>query len=125
MIKRKTVETTIGKTFADKLDEIVIDISPTLSFSRREMVDKLGCANFIAAARLQKVLKRLKILTPGQLFRFDPFSLYRTRGIGDAAVFVAMCILEAFGYDVMMWWNVEGKEKQKAIRRTSKRKQEV
>jgi hypothetical protein len=103
MIKHETINKTIGKTFADKLNEIIID-SGGISFSRREMVEDLQCANFLAAARLSKVLRKLKITTPAHLNRTDPFSLLRTRGVGESTVFVAMCILDANGFSVEKWW---------------------
>lgn len=132
MIERKVVEKTIGKSFADKLDTIVFDVSDTLRYTRREMVEELGCANFQAAARLQKVLKRLGITTPSQLHKTDPFSLVRSKGIGEASMFVAMCILDAFQYHVGDWWGWKETNtlkfstfKHNAIRRANKRKQEV
>lgn len=104
MLNRDIVEATISKGFADKLDEIVLDISPSLSFTRRQMVEVLGCANFVAATVLQKALKKLNITTPAQLFKTDPFSLVRVKGVGEATIFVAMCILDAAEYNVQEWW---------------------
>lgn len=133
MIKRDTVVKTIGKSFADTLDTVVIDVSQELSFTRREMVDDLQCANFNAAARLSKVLKRLKIFSAAKLYQTDPLSLARTRGIGQASIFVAMCILDTRRYDVAKWWGWNGTNKvkfstasqQRSIRKVSKRKHEV
>lgn len=132
MLKRSTVEKTIGKSFADKLDEVVLDAGPNLSFSRRQMVDELGCANFIAAVRLAKVLRRLDIRTALQLSRTDPFSLARARGIGETALFVAMCILEAHGFNVEKWWGWKATNvvkfstfKSNAMSRARRHKQEV
>lgn len=132
MLKPQIVVDTIGKTFADKLDETIIDVSDEISYTRREMVEKLGCANFLAAYRLQKVLKRLKIMTASQLHRTDPFSLVRTKGIGEAAMFVAMCILDLHGYDVIKWWRWKESNvvkfstfKHQAMNRARKHKQAV
>lgn len=132
MIDLTTVEKTIGKTFADKLDEIAFNPSQDLTFTKREMITKLGCANFLAAYRLEKVLKRLKIFTAGKLFRTDPMSLARARGIGETAIYVAMCILAYKEYDVSEWWGWKETNnlkfnafKQKAIKRARKRKHEV
>jgi hypothetical protein len=131
MIARDKVEQVIGKSFADRLDELVFS-SGEMGFSRREMVEELGCANFLAAARLQKVLRRLGVNTPAQLFKTDPFSLARSKGIGEASIFVAMCILDARKYDVLKWWRWKdtndvrfGSFKRQALTRASKRKQEV
>ena len=132
MLKRDVVEKTIGKTFADKLDELIIDVSHELTFTRREMVEDLRCANFLAANRLNKVLKKLSISTPAQLNRTDPFSLLRVKQVGEATVFVAMCILDANGYSVEKWWGWKDTNvlkfsayKHQAARRSSKRKQDV
>jgi hypothetical protein len=130
MIAREKVEAVIGKGFADKLDGQVFTIGEWF-YTRREMVEQLGCANFMAAARLQKVLRKLGIKTPAQLSKLDPFSLARARGIGEASLFVAMCILDSKGYDVLKWWGFNENSvkfssfKAHAIQRASKRKQEV
>jgi hypothetical protein len=131
MIVREKVEAVIGKGFADKLDEEVFSVTTNFFYTRREMVEELGCANFIAAVRLQKVLRKLDVRTPAQLFKTDPFSLARARGIGEASLFVAMCILDANKFDVLKWWQWNGNTakfssfKAHAIHRASKRKQEV
>lgn len=132
MLDRKVVESTIGKTFADSLDETIFEVGE-LSYSRREMVEYLGCANFHAAALLQAVLKRLKIKTAKDLYDLDPLSLARAKGIGATSVFVAMCILDANKYDVEKWWGwKQGASvvkfstfKSHALRRAKKRGQEV
>lgn len=132
MLTRDVVETTIGKTFADKLDEVVLDVSPQLSFTRRSMVEDLGCANFVAAVTLQKVLRKFGITTPSQLFKTDPFSIVRVKGVGETTMFVAMCILDAAQYNVKDWWGwKETNElkfssfKHNATRRASKAKHDV
>lgn len=103
MINRETINNTLGKTFADKLDELIIS-NGKLEYTRREMVEILHCANFISAVKLNKVLRKLKIGTAAQLSNTDPFSLLRIRGVGESTVFVAMCILDAHEYDVEAWW---------------------
>lgn len=126
MLKRESVHATLGKTFADKLDEPVISVSDELNYSRREMVDFIGNANFSAASRLNKALKKLKVTTIKGLYEIDPFSLYRMKGIGDTTVFVVMCILNAHKYNVMEWWNWKDAEQKKAaIARAKKHLQEV
>lgn len=124
MLNYTTIHATLGKGFADKTDEIVFAIGD-MEFSRREFIDTIGNANFIAASRLTKVLKRLKINTITKLHKIDPYSLYRVKGIGDTAVYVAMCVLASHGADVIKWWGPETVEKHAAIRKAKKRKQEV
>jgi hypothetical protein len=132
MIARTKVESVIGKGFADKLDETIIDAGSKLYYTRRQMVEELGCANFVAAAKLNKVLKRLKVETPSQLHNTDPFSLARTKGIGEACIFVVMCILDANKYDVIKWWRWNEEDRTKfssfkshAIAHARRRKHEV
>lgn len=130
MLARTKVETIIGKGFADKLDELIIE-SGKLVYTRRQMVEQLGCANFIAAAKLSKILRRLSITTPAQLNNMDPFSLARVKGIGESCLFVALCILEANEYDVEEWWQYKDNSvkfssfKSHAIASSRKRKHEV
>jgi|SRR5215471_1308678 len=133
MIVREKVEKVIGKGFADKLDEAMFNVNQKFQYSRREMVEILGCANFIAAVRLAKVLRRLSINSPAQLYALDPISLARTRGIGMSALFVAMCILDAHKYDPIKWWNPRDKDnvvkfstfKHHKMRQAKKHAQEV
>lgn len=108
MLDRKKIEGVIGKGFADRLDEELFSLGSTL-ISRRVMVEELGCANFIAAAKLGKVLNRLKVTTVKQLFNTDPISLARSKGVGEASLFVAMCILDWGQYDVLKWWGYNDK----------------
>lgn len=131
MISKEQVNVVIGKGFADKLEEEVFKVGTTWTYTRREMVEELDCANFIAAVRLAKVLSKLGIHTPTQLSKLDPFSLARAKGIGEAALFVAMCILDHSGYDVIKWWHYKNNTtkfstfKHHTIRKASKRKHEV
>lgn len=128
-MKYDDVNKTIGKSFADKLEEIIIE-SGSMIYSKRSFVEFLGCANFTAGARLQKALKRLGIDTPKKLYQMDPFSIVRVKGIGEAAMYVAMCILDANGYDAVEWWGYNDNTvkfssfKHNAIRRARKAKHE-
>lgn len=126
MIKREAIHATLGKTFADKIDLTVIDVSDEIHYTRRELVDFIGCANFKAASLLNKALRKLKITTIKGLYKVDPLSLYRIKGVGDTTVFVAMCILDAHKYNVMDWWAWRDDDQKKAaIARAKKYLQEV
>lgn len=132
MLNRDIVNATIGKTFADKLDEVVFAVSDTLTFSRRDMIEVLKCGNFNAATRLEKALKKLGIKTPAQLYKLDPFSLVRIRSIGETSLYVAMCILDSAGYDVVKWWGWHDTNtvkfasfKRDAIKRARKKQHEI
>lgn len=121
MLNYTTIHAILGKGFADKQEEVVFE-SGYMQYTRRNFTQDIGCANLIAAGRLAKVCRRLKINTLPQLFKTDPYSLYRCKGIGDASLFVAMCILDSSGFDAVKWW---GPEKQEKLKRAKKRKQEV
>src|SRR5215467_6281999 len=93
----------IGKTFADNLDEIILNVG-MLTYTRRDFIETLGCANFSAAPRLERALKKLEITTANKLYKTDPFSLVRLKGVGAATLYIAMCILDAAEFDVEDWW---------------------
>lgn len=132
MLTRDVVNTTIGKTFADKLDEIVFQLSDKFTYSRRDMIEVLQCGNFNAATRLGKALKKLGINTPAQLYKLDPYSLVRIKSIGETSLYVAMCILASADYDVVKWWGWNDTNtvkfasfKRDAIKRARKRGHEL
>lgn len=132
MLKYDLLNKTVGKGFADSFEELAININDTITFTRREMIEELGCANFNAATRLQKALKKLDIVSPARLFRTDPFSILRIKGIGVTSMYVAMCILDFNDYSVAEWWGWKGTNhtkfssfKHRAIKKASKHKQEV
>lgn len=104
MIKSEVIAKTLSKGFAELLDTAAIDVSEEISFTRRQMIEDLGCGNFNAATRLSKVLKRLGITTIAKSYRTDPQSLLRVKGVGEATVYVAMCMLDSRKYDVYKWW---------------------
>jgi hypothetical protein len=124
MITRTKVEKIVGKTFADELDKPVFK-AYNWEITKRRMVDDIGCGNFIAAARLSKVLRRLKVSTPSQLFKLDPASLARVRGIGESSIFVALCILDFAQYNIEEWWDTERKFRTVKITKASKNGHEV
>lgn len=129
MIKRQRIENVFGKTFADSFDVLVMDLGPRLNFTKREMVEDLGCPNFAAATRLNRVLKRLGISTPAQLQKLDAPSLIRVRGIGTTSLFVVQCIFDYLEADFEAWWGYRQDNvvkfstfKAKAIARAKKRR---
>ena len=131
MLKREIVQNIIGKTFADGLDRVVFECG-NMTYTKRTMVDELHCGNYIAAVNLAKVLRRLGVVSAAQIYRLGPDSLMRAKGIGDAAIFVAMCILHAEGYSVPKWWGWDEDNQLKfhsyrkhVIQRAKKRKQDV
>jgi hypothetical protein len=112
MIKR------LPKAFVDHLErECVLQLGKHYKFSRALMIEKLKCGNFIAAKRLTKALKKLRIRSPHELYALDPDSLWRMKGVGITQVFVAMCVLEAFDFDVSKWmgWSVPAKQEKHEV----------
>ena len=93
--------------FAVNLVVKCIDL-PNGPWSRLSLVEDLGIGNFTAAMRLSRTLKKLNIRTASQLFRTDPCSLARIRGVGMAQLFVAMAILDHAGISVAEWWGWDG-----------------
>ena len=131
MIKQTIVNDIIGKTFADKLEEVIFPVSPSFNYTRREMVENIGCANFIAAQNLAKVLKRLGIKSAQELYKIGPHSLLRSKGIGETSLFVAMCILYSEGFSVLKWWGWTKEHtkfaayRHQIIKKSRNRKQEI
>ncbi len=72
-----------------------------VEFSLRDLMD-MKCPNFIAARRLEKNLKKLKISSIAQLHRMDPFSLFNMKGVGLGQVYVAMCVVHT-RYNGLKW----------------------
>jgi hypothetical protein len=131
MLKKEVIESLLSKTAADHLDAAFFEVG-NMKYSRRDMIDILKCGNFTAAKKLQKILVKLEVVTPFKLFNTDPFSLLRVKGIGEWTVFVAMCILDAEGYDVEVWWGWKDTNtlkfnafKQQAVKTARKRQHDV
>lgn len=103
MKRRMNPNRMLDSSFTDTLDEPVLKLGYT-TWTRSELATELGLTNVMAARRLSHVLKRLKIRTALRLFNLGPDSLIRVRGIGNAATYVAMCILDQAGYSVERWW---------------------
>jgi hypothetical protein len=117
MLTHDTVVYALGKTFADTLDSHFVTLLGR-DWTRREVVEELRLANMTAVRRLENNLKKLKVTTAERLAEIDPFSLFRMKGIGDAQLFVAMSLLDAYGYDPISWWDeFDVKSKVKAKRR--------
>lgn len=124
MLNYTILHATVGKGLADKQEEICFQLGNN-QYTKRIFLEEIGVANWVAIAKLSKVLRRLKITTPEALFKFDPYSLYRAKGIGDTALMVAMHILHYHGFKPMEWWGDEKIERLKKLRRAEKHKQEV
>lgn len=81
-------------------EEVYVTLAGT-ELTLRDLMD-MKCPNFIAARRLEKTLKYLKIKTLAELHRFDPFSLFNTRGVGITQIYVAMCVVN-LKYNGLKW----------------------
>jgi tRNA(Ile2) C34 agmatinyltransferase TiaS len=118
MIK-ENIRRHVPAAMAEHLEKDVVLTLGSNSWSRLSMADDLGCVNFLAAARLTKTLRRLKITTANKLYNLGPWGLYNTKGVGDAQLLVAMHLLDTFGLSVNKWWKASKDVKQK--RRYQKR----
>ncbi len=117
-----------GSSFVNRLAEPFLTIGRH-SYSRRDLVEDLGTGNFTAAARLGRVLKRLRVTSPAKLHELTPESLAAVVGVGVTTLYVAMCVLEAEGYSVTSWYGWRerggvtfGTHKRRAFQRGSRRK---
>lgn len=119
MLNKTVVTKTLGKSFAESLDEPFVTFFGE-EWSRRQIVDRLHLANMTAVRRLENLFKRLRVKTVEQLSTLDPYSLYRTRGVGATQLFVAMCLLDVHGYDPVSWWDAFDEKSKSKMR---KRKQ--
>jgi hypothetical protein len=118
------IHATVGKGLADKQEEVCFKLGDD-AYTKRDFIQNIGVANWVAIANLSRVLRKLKVKTVNDLFNTDPYSLYRAKGIGDTALFVAMHFLHYHGYNPMNWWGDEKIERLKKLRRAAKHKQEV
>lgn len=85
-------------------DKINTEVYVTLAGQPLTLADlmKIRVPNFIAARRLEKKLRRLGIKTFNQLWNFDPFSLFNTKGVGISQIYVAMAVVN-IKYDGLKW----------------------
>lgn len=103
----KNWEKRAGKAFLDRFDEVVIEIGST-AFTRREMIEKLKCANFAAAKTLTWALERFKPQDARELSRrVDIHDLFGIKGVGVTTVYVWMCVLDHLGKSPEKWVDQE------------------
>jgi len=106
---KRNWEEKAGKAFLARLDEVVLTIGST-EFTRREVVEKLRCANMVAAARLSWAVERFKPKSAVELARrVDVVDLFSIKGVGVTTVYVWMCVLDAIGKDPEVWLDQEAK----------------
>lgn len=84
-----------------RINEEVYVTLASVELTLRDLMD-MKCPNFIAARRLEKNLKKLKINSISQLWHFDPFSLFNMRGVGITQIYVAMCVVN-LKYNGVKW----------------------
>lgn len=92
---RKSVfASALDKSFMDTLAEVVLDLGSATGeqYDRRTLVEA-GVANFKAARTLSRALRRLDIRSVTQLYTVGPRALLRVEGLGNAAMWVAMHVL--------------------------------
>ena len=97
-------------------DEIVLTLG-TLTWTRREMIDVLGCGNFIAAKRLTSACKEYDIRNLHDLDQVGLHGLLRIVGIGERSAWVAACLMHSVGdTDVMKWIDRDAGEFSRSIK---------
>jgi hypothetical protein len=99
--------------------DAVFYVSDELSFTRNEAIQNLQCANWVALRKLERLMKRQKIRTARQLFITPPAKLIDTDGVGIVTLFVAMCILDYYEFDVAEWWGWREREKTRQKKTTA------
>lgn len=124
MLNYTVIHATVGKGIADRQELICFRLGNE-QYTKRYFLEEIGVANWVAIANLSRVLRRLKITNAKQLYQLSPYDLYRSKGIGDTALFVAMHILHHHGFQPMNWWGDEKVERYKKLRKTAKQKQDV
>ncbi len=103
MRQRDEWEFKLGKTFLDKFSEIVLAVGRDM-FTRREMIEKLGCANFTAAKRLTWALDRFRPKSVREVAgRITLNDLWAVDGVGITTVYVWTSVLEYSGIDSVNW----------------------
>jgi hypothetical protein len=90
-------ERLLGKTFIDKQHEAVLIIGKDV-WTRQDMVEKLRCGNFVAAANLTKIVNALNVESLAQLSnRFTMEDLLVQPHCGITTMWVLMCAIEGQG----------------------------
>lgn len=119
-ITKSTQDWRVPKVYGASLrrwydQETVLEFSE-LPYTRREMIELLGCGNFIAAKRLTVACKQFDILTLPDLDRVGLHGLLRIAGVGERAAWVAACLLHNGRYDVMAWIDRDSEEVSRSVK---------
>lgn len=118
----------LGKGLIDHQQKVVLEIGED-RWTRQEMIDKLHCGNFVAAANVTRAMKSLGVRSVKDATRSIVVSeLMTIRGIGVTSVYVFMCAVAAVGKDPLQWVDFErspvtvGTKIQKARMKNQKKK---
>lgn len=87
-------------------DDVILSIGST-AITRERLVRDYQCSNFRAAALLAAALDALKVRSIGGLMRVTPDDLLRLEGVGERTIFVATCLIDRAGGDVLAWLNAD------------------
>lgn len=102
------------------LAEAVVSISD-YAFTRQEIATLCETPSTIAASRLQKLIEKEK-LTINQLASLGMHGLLTYDGVGEAQVWIALCLIDVAGYSVDKWI-VSTSTTKDAISHAAKRRQ--
>lgn len=99
----------LGKALLDHQEKVVLQIGRD-SWTRQALIDELHCGNFVAAAKLTKVLRDLDVKSVKDAYRSLLFTeLMAIRGVGVTCLYVLMTAMEARALNPLVWvdWDRE------------------
>jgi hypothetical protein len=94
--------------------DTILKIGPKV-FTRERAVRELGISSFRAASNLQRAIDELNIGDIRKLAKTTPHDLLAVDGVGERAVFVAMCAIDANGGDGARWIAEGDREKRSRV----------
>lgn len=98
----KEYEKFLGHTFVLRQNQIAFAVGEKV-WTRWEMANVFGLANFRAAGTLTLHLRKMNIKTLEQLYALDPAELACIKGIGETGAYVAASILKEHSFDTKRW----------------------
>lgn len=108
-MSRKKWEEKVGKSFLNHLDETILEIGKD-QISRRDLVEKMRCGNFAAAVRLHHALQDFEPRSVRDIARrVCVADLFAIKGVGEATIYVWMCVLEHSSVNPTSWLDSEVK----------------
>lgn len=95
-------EKLLGHTFVTRQNQTALQIGEQ-KWSRWELANVFGLANFRAAGTLTMHLRRLGVKNLEQLYAISPEELAAIKGVGETGAYVAASILKENKFDAKHW----------------------